>query len=200
MSPARKRPPLEWLVRDVDKEIRTNRLHCSQRIPGMTPDEVRAEMLECVWRAWATYRASFGVPIEKYWWTIWVRHRTDLLAAVFRMKRDISKEILVEPAEYATKAGQHADVNEWETTTPHMKAVRRPVIKVNLVFTMDDVMVPPAPPGSSLLEQAVWGLLATGHTRQDVMSITKITKRRYYEIIHSWRNSEELLGLTEKGA
>jgi hypothetical protein len=51
-------------------------------------------------------------------------------------------------------------------------------------------IVPLPPKGSSHAAKLVWHMLATGERASDVIEKTGLTRRRYYELIASWRTKE----------
>lgn len=191
MSPVRKRPPFEWLARDMLEKIERQKLHHRQSLPGLTPDEVRAEMLEALWRAWQTYSASTGVPIEKYFWRVWINRKSDLITFYYRQRRDHTKELL-SPFPEVWWAHGHQDFNTGEITPmddehhvtesgPRARRVHKGT------EATEELIAPQPPPNTGVLARKMWLLLAQGHTRQDVLSLLSITKRTYYEIIDEWR-------------
>jgi len=157
MSPVRKRPPFEWLHQEIAHKIEKQKLHFSQHLPGMTSDEVRAEMLESLWRAWDSYSysASSGVPIEKYFWSVWTHRKADLLKYYFRQRRDIRKEVL------------------------------EPVLYDEVGY--EEAFLPPPPVHSLPDERRMWALLAQGYAPQEVQEQLHMPVRIYYRIIHKWQ-------------
>lgn len=136
-----------------------------QHIPGMTQEEVAAEMIVCLWRARRTYRKGHGVTLEQYWWAVWMHRKSDLISYFLSQKRDVRKEVL------------------WDDPS--------------IDSEVEAEIVPPAPTRDEV-ENQVWAMLAAGHTRKDVLAKLAISKRRYYEIIESWRNAEVRSGLTDE--
>lgn len=65
-------------------------------MPGMDTDDIFAEMIECLWRAHCSFRISSGISIERYWWSIWMNRKADLVRRNTAMKRDCSNETLVD--------------------------------------------------------------------------------------------------------
>lgn len=57
---------------------------------------------------------------------------------------------------------------------------------------------PEAPRGSSPQERMVWDLLGHGEPIKDVISLTRLSRRRYYDLIASWRTDEVREGLTKE--
>lgn len=54
-----------------------------------------------------------------------------------------------------------------------------------------DVRLPPEPPaGASSLERVVWELLASGERGTSVRTLTEMSKRRYYDLLRTWRTDE----------
>ena len=49
---------------------------------------------------------------------------------------------------------------------------------------------PEAPEGSDLVAQNVWNLLASGEPVKEVIHRTGVSRRRYYDLIRSWRSEE----------
>lgn len=60
----------------------------TQRVPGMDPDDIGAEMATCLWRAWQTYTPGSG-DFGTYWWSCWLNRRRDLWAAAVAIKRPV---------------------------------------------------------------------------------------------------------------
>lgn len=72
-------PLLERLSPTIDRASRY------ARIPGMDADDVRSEMMVCLWKAHERHDESKG-EIEGYWWSIWLNRRKDLIKYWSRRK------------------------------------------------------------------------------------------------------------------
>jgi hypothetical protein len=148
----------------------------------MLTDEVRAEMLEVLWRAHLNYSSSQGTTLPQYWWSCWLHRKADLIEAAFRQKRDVRKEMLVDLA--ALPENEYTDsFGWWETLAP--------------LVTYEEVverLIPQAPEivqkgVSASIADSVWELLARGYTRKDVLD-TGVSVSTYSKIIASWRCDE----------
>jgi hypothetical protein len=65
-----------------------------QRVPGMTKEEVEAEMIYVLWQARLSYSRESGVPFPAYWWSCWMNRKRSLLRFYFQQMRDHRKEVL----------------------------------------------------------------------------------------------------------
>lgn len=61
----------------------------------------------------------------------------------------------------------------------------------------EDSHIPPPPDGGEL-EHTVWGLLAQGYERQDVLALLQITRHRYYNMLRTWKRDEVREGLRSR--
>lgn len=80
----------------------------SQRVPGLDYDDVMAEMVGCLWKAWQTYTpgpTTFG----SYWWSVWLNRRNDLTALANRMKRP--KHVLI--SDVSILGQQSYEMSQW---------------------------------------------------------------------------------------
>lgn len=53
----------------------------------MDPDDVMSEMLLTLMKAHETFDEDSGLDIGQYWWSIWKRHRSNLVRNYYRIKR-----------------------------------------------------------------------------------------------------------------
>jgi hypothetical protein len=157
------------MMPEIDKIVRAGR----QRVPGMTKDEIKAEMIESLWNARMTYDRDLGVTFEAYWWSIWLHRKADLIKYSLRAKRDVRREIL------------HGD--DWFADAEDEDVVERLPILWPVVADNNSI---PEPPTTVPVERRVWCLLAVGATRQEVLALCDLPKRRYYQIIHGWRTPQ----------
>ena len=87
----RRREPFALLYRRLRKDI----LRTAQRVPGLLPDEVQAEMIESLWRAHRGYTSEGSGTIEQYWWRCWLHRKASLVEHYHAQKRDIRREELI---------------------------------------------------------------------------------------------------------
>jgi len=158
----------------LEREISTTAK--GQRVIGMTDDEIRGEMIVCLWNAHQTFKPGQGLTIEQYWWSIWKKRKTDLLRYTLAGMRDPHLKVLVDN-------GSFFSIEDESDKT--------------LSVVHQDVLVPSCPTLDPL-HQHVWAMLAYGATRQDVMLATGISKKGYYTIISAWR-SESTQHLLKEG-
>jgi hypothetical protein len=153
---------LRRMTPEIDKIVRAGR----QNIPGMTDDEIKAEMIECLWKAKRTFSRKSGVTFEAYWWSIWLNRRQDLFRYRFRFIRDMRLESLREP--------------EWFWNEDEMQDL------IDAYWHHD---LPDPPNGSTHLEKKMWVLIAVGATPSDVLILCKIKRDKYDKTINKWRNT-----------
>ena len=84
------------IVLGMQPEIRKIACAGRQRVPGMDPDDIEAELLFCLWKARITYKPGMGVTFPAYWWSVWLNHKNDLTKRMFRQMRDVRKEVVRE--------------------------------------------------------------------------------------------------------
>lgn len=58
----------------------------SQRVRDHDYDDVVAEMIGCLWKAWLTHHPGKG-EFKPYWWSLWLNRRADLTRYAGRVKR-----------------------------------------------------------------------------------------------------------------
>ena len=58
----------------------------SQRVPGLDYDDVVSEMSACLWIAWNKDKQP-DMPFGKFWWSLWLNRKADLIRSSHRMKR-----------------------------------------------------------------------------------------------------------------
>jgi hypothetical protein len=60
----------------------------TQRVPGLAPDDVAQELTACLWRAFTTFTGEYSESrFNKYWWSIWLNRKADLIDHFFAGKR-----------------------------------------------------------------------------------------------------------------
>src|SRR5574343_1155103 len=139
-----------------------DRLAHTQRVPGLDRDEVRAELLQALWRAFQAYDPGKGTTLGQLWWAVWMNRKVDLIAAFFAAKS---------PGPYTTTT----DADFWTEVLDTM----HPFID------LADLC-----PSTDRTERAVWALLCQGFTGIEVRSVLGLSVRRFYAIIDRWRTPE----------
>jgi DNA-directed RNA polymerase specialized sigma24 family protein len=142
----------------------------SQRVPGLDRDEVKAEMLECLWRAVVTFDEAQGVTLEPYWWRIWINRKGDLIARHFATKR------------------RAAVISGDMTWVAELADDLYPLLRDMAGRTSaESLQKAPECPLSDSMTKKVWTLLAAGFQAQEVRVMLELSLRRYYRIIHALR-------------
>ena len=131
----------------------------TQRVLGLTSDEVWIEMLEVLWRAVKTYDETVGTSIQQYWWVLWVRHKINLTQKFFRLKRR----------------------NEQLTD---QKVMEEAMEALHPLVSTDDV---PECPSEDVEDQTLWYLLSVGYNGKEVRSMMQMSWRQYYKRIERLR-------------
>lgn len=136
----------------------------TQRIIGLTRDEVRQELLLVLWKAWHTWDPDQGSTLEQRFWAMWLDRKASLIRYALAEKRNRLGEVLL-------------TVEDIQALEP-------------LVF-WDEYRggIPPCPDRQPAARK-VWNLLAGGATRQEVLDALGLSKRAYYNVVASWRNDE----------
>lgn len=153
----------------VQLALRMERQCKTQRIPGMNSDEVYAEMLYTLWKAWETYDSEVGTSVEQWWWVLWVRRKSDLIESFFAHKRRM--EVLVE--------------NEGlELLADAVIAVPGP----------EEMHVVECPRHEGILTR-LWHLLADGFTGVEVRKLLGIGVNAYYRSVDKLKTDDVRLAL-----
>lgn len=149
-----------------------------QRVIGMSPDDIHAEMMVCLWKARRTWKRDTGVPFMSYFYAIWVRRKADLISFQLAQRRDVRMLQLVD------------DISETITESD--------LEQFGLTVTQRDIQLlelPPLPVEYTDTEKRVWFLIGSG---MDPKVIAKtIGKRAYDTIVEAWRDTPEVKFLLE---
>lgn len=151
------------------RQAEIRRLARIQRVPGMDPDDVEAELGVCLWRACMTYREDQGTTLGQLWWAIWMNRKADLIDAYFVQKR--IHPVPMSPDE-----------------------VTELVDSLAPLLTMGDLLPPCPAPGTT--HHRVWVLLAMGYQAKEVQEILELGRRAYYVIVEGLRSSDARGALT----
>lgn len=144
------------------KQREINRLANVQKIPGMTYDDVRAELQEVLWKAWSTYDPKVGTTLGQYWWQLWIRRKGDLIAAFFAQHRPERVTDAVDVAVLAEVA---------DAMSPFL--------------SLSDLC-----PSKEPIDRAVWVLLCHGFRGTEIRKMLHLSWRKFYKIIESWKTDE----------
>lgn len=83
------------------RRVEITKLAYTQKVPGLTADEVAQELSTALWKAWKTYDPTQGLTLGQWWWVIWIRHKATLIEAFFRNKVE---QVPMTPQELAALA------------------------------------------------------------------------------------------------
>ena len=155
------------VLRAMRPEIHRIAYAGQQRVPGMSPQEIEAEMLYVLWKARMSYSYDNTLTFPAYWWVCWMNHKRDLLKFYFRVKRDVRKEFLFDDA---TEQELHA-------AFPVVMEEAHPVLPETCSMTPD-------------LERVMWHLLASGVELGALH--TQYGKATVDTIILSWRSNPKV--------
>lgn len=154
----------DFAITFAERKQEIERLAYGQTIPGMTREEVQAELHEVLWKAWSTYDPRRGTTLGQWWWALWIRRKGDLIAAFFAQRN---------PAPHM------ADREDLTAILGEVAAAMDPFL------TLDDLC-----PSQVPIERAVWTLLINGFTGVEVRKMLHLSWRKFYRIIDSWRVEE----------
>lgn len=175
--------PFSTFLDKLDKEI--SKTAARQYIPGYTPEEIKAEMVECLWKAYTTYDRSKNIKLEQYWWAIWMNRKSNILKASYAAMRDVRLTLHVDPRAFSQDFPGEGDEGWWMRLSQELER--------NLPD--ESMFIIPECPSDEVLHKQVWVLLATGYTPSDVMRYTAISKKQYYEVTRDLRVAWEEAGL-----
>lgn len=156
----------------------------TQRVPGLTQDEVKGEMLVVLWEAWDTYDPDSNTKIEQRFWTKWVDRKVELIRRFFAQKRSLYKQVSVDVLTISESSREAVDADEWFT--------REDMAAFEPLVTWEDVYGHQIPscPTEDERDRLVWTLIASGFTRAEIMAFVEMSKRQYYNVINRWRTDD----------
>jgi DNA-directed RNA polymerase specialized sigma24 family protein len=88
---------------------------------------------------------------------------------------------------------RRSDIAEAYHARKRVKAIPTGTVPDTVVYDP----LPLLPPTSDPVEAMVWRLLAAGETGQDTRVLTEMSRRRYYDLLASWRTEEVRDGLID---
>ena len=130
------------------------------RLPGLLPGEVHAEMLEVLWLAASTYDPERNDSFPAWFYLRWTQHKSRYLRDFFALKRAAMETVLT----------------DWEAEAFH-PTVPGP----------DDLFSTPPIDGGDTVN-AMWQMIREGYRSNEVRSMLGLSLRAYYSIIHQWRD------------
>jgi len=129
-------------------------------IVGMTDDEILAEMVECLWKAWLTFDMRDNITLDQYFQRIWFNQKAKRLRYQTAQRRDRIKE------------------RSWPVFDPD-----DPWIVQALMVELDTA--PPCPIDDPDA-QVVWKELAQGATQIEVQAL--LSPRRFKRALKKLRD------------
>jgi hypothetical protein len=136
-----------------------------QRLPRMAPDEVYCEMIETLYNAYLNHKPASVVKFDAYFWTLWRNRKSRL---------------------YSQHYGRGKD-SESVTSPDDM-----------IIMSLDEAPPPLTIPPLRVInidrdERLVWVMIAVGYTPTEIMVRLDLSNRRFYRLIHAWREHADHL-------
>jgi hypothetical protein len=147
--------------------VEFEKLSHTQRLPGMTRQDVRVELEQSFYDAWRTYDEASGLTLGQYWWVVWTNRKKKVIERYFVARNP------------APRSDPMPEVLE------EMGEVLQPFLSA------EDLC-----PTPGLIEAAVWRMLAEGYRKAEVERALGLTKAGLRRIVQGWRTDAVRATLT----
>jgi len=133
-----------------------------QRVPGMTTEDIEAEMAYCLWVAYRRYDHTQGVDFGVFWWSVWLNHRASWIRMYNAQKRA---------------------AEELPFSHDELIALSPITFPGQLPMVPEDIL-------TDKEAQVAWSLLALGYLPSEVQATLHLNNHKYYQLIDSWKTPQ----------